>query len=104
MDKNNVLFLSYIFSKLGDEYTMDVDDIKYELNPEVTNVQFPLYIDIIQMLSDGVSYDEIFHYIDNYRNSEFDDLLEDQKTYVKNRVKKDLYHRISKTKGEDNNE
>ena len=101
MDKKNALFLSYIFSKQGDEYMMDAEDIKYELNPEVTDVQVPLYIDIIRMLGEGASYDEIFDYIDNYSNFEFEELLEDQKTYVKTRIKKDLNSRINRLKKED---
>ncbi len=101
MDSKNALFLSYIFSKLGDEYTMDADDIKYELNPEVTDVQVPLYIDLVRMLGDGCSYEELYDYIDNYKSSEYDDLLEDQKTYVKTRMRKDLNNRIKKIEGED---
>lgn len=104
MDKNNALFLSYIFSKMGDDYMMDKDDIVYELNPEVTDVQIPLYISVIRMLGEGASYQEVYDYIDNYKSLEFDDLLEDQKTYVKTRIRKDLNSRINKLKGEDNNE
>lgn len=104
MDKNNALFLSYIFSKMGDDYMMDKDDIVYELNPEVTDVQVPLYISVIRMLGEGASYQEVYDYIDNYKSLEFDDLLEDQKTYVKTRIRKDLNSRINKLKGEDNNE
>ena len=102
MDKNNALFLSYIFSKMGDDYMMDKDDIVYELNPEVTDVQVPLYISVIRMLGEGASYQEVYDYIDNYKSLEFDDLLEDQKTYVKTRIRKDLNSRINKLKGEDN--
>ena len=100
MDKN-MLFLSYIFSKAGDDYMMDVDDIKYSLNPDVTDAQIPLYINIIRMLGEGASYSEIYEYIDNYNSHEFDDLLEDQKTYIKTRIRKDLNMRINKIKKED---
>ena len=102
MDNNySALFLSYMFSKLGDEYTMDADDIKYELNPEVTEVQVPLYLDVIRLLGNGASYEEVYDYIDNYKTIEYDDLLEDQKTYVKTRMRKDLNSRIKKIEGED---
>lgn len=102
MDKKNILLLSSIFSK-SDEYDLSVDDIKYQLNQNVTDCEFILYIEIIKMLANGVSYAEIFNYIDKFSSLEYEKLLEDEKGYVKSKVKKDLNKRImiDKLKGED---
>ena len=101
MNKNNALFVSYLFSKLGNDYTMSSDDIKYTLNESVTDCALIMYKKIIGMLANNKSYSDICNYIDNFSNDEFEDLLDDQKTYVKVKVKSDLDNRINKLKGED---
>lgn len=102
MDKRNILFLSSIFSK-SEEYNLSLDDIKYQLNQNVTDCEFILYIEIIKMLANGARYDEIFDYIDKFSSLEYEKLLEDEKGYVKSKIRKDLNKRImiDKLKGED---
>ena len=103
MNKKNVLLLASLFSMSSDGYELDMDDIKYQLDQNVTDCEFILYIEIIKMLADGVSYDEIFDYIDKFSSLEYEELLEDQKGYVKSKIKRDLNKRImiEKLKGED---
>lgn len=102
MHKKNILLMASMFSK-SDEYDLSLDDIKYQLNQNVTDCEFILYIEIIKMLAEGARYDEIFDYIDKFSSLEYEKLLEDEKGYVKNKVRKDLNRRINiqKLKGED---
>lgn len=88
---------SILFSKSDSrEYTSE--DIKNMLNSEVSFVGRDLYRKVIVALSTGKSYNEIIHMIDNYDGLEYENLLEDQKSYVKAKVKKDLYNRELKLK------
>lgn len=105
IDKKNVFMYSILLSREYNPETITSEDIKNMLNEEVSVCQITLYKDIIKMLSDGKSYIEIFDYIDAYENIEYENLLEDQKSYIKTRVKRDLLKRKkSLKKGEDINE
>ena len=88
---------SLLFSKSNKcEYTSE--DIKNILNPEVSFVGRDLYRKVIAALSIGKSYNEIIYMIDNYDGIEYENLLEDQKSYIKTKIKKDLYNRELKLK------
>ena len=81
---------------LSREYNMEnitAEDIKNMLNPDVSDCQIELYLEIIKMLSSGVGYEEIFEFIDLYSSEDYENLLEDQKTYIKTLARKDLLKR-----------
>lgn len=89
-DKSAAMY-SYLLSK-GNELDDDVtsEDLKYMLDMNVTSCQIDLYLKVIEMLSEGKSYEKIYKYIDSYKSYEYEELLEDQRTYVKSKIKRDL--------------
>lgn len=69
------------------------EDIKNMFNSDVCECLNILYIEVIKLLANGTSYEEIYDFIDNYDLSDKESLLEDQKGFVKSKVKKDLNKR-----------
>lgn len=97
----NILTFSSLLSRGYEPEEIDAEDIKNMLNGEVSDCQITLYLKIIQMLSEGFSYEEIFSFIDSYTSIEYENLLEDQKTYIKRKARSDLQKRkMSLEKGE----
>lgn len=88
---------SMLFSK-NENYEYTSEDIKNMLNSDVSFVGRDLYKKVIVALSTGKSYDEILNMIDNYDGLEYENLLEDQKSYIKTKVKNDLNSRKLKLK------
>lgn len=83
---------SILFSK-SDKCEYTSEDIKNMLNPEVSFVGRDLYRKVIVALSMGKSYNEIVYMIDNYDGLEYENLLDDQKSYIKTKIKRDLHNR-----------
>lgn len=83
---------SILFSK-SDKCEYTSEDIKNMLNPEVSFVGRNLYRKVIVALSMGKSYNEIVYMIDNYDGLEYENLLDDQKSYIKTKIKRDLHNR-----------
>jgi len=104
MIRGDSKLLSNLISR-GSIDSITSEDLKYMLNMEVTTCQADLYLEVIRLISEGKSYDEIFEFIDSYNSYEYDRLLEDEKTYVKVKVKKDLKSRKNiEERGENNYE
>lgn len=100
-----VMMHSFLLSRGYEGYEYTDEDIMNMSNPSVSNCQINLYINVIRMLSDGKSYDEVCEFISNYTGDDYEHLEEKQKVYIKDRIRKDLINRkISLRKGEDNNE
>lgn len=103
MVKNDALLLSFML-RMGEVEEMTVEDIKNTVNKEVSDCQIELYLKVINLIGKNTPYDKIMEFIDSYKEDEFDDLLEDQKTYIKAKAKSDLNKRRKKLEGEDINE
>ena len=84
------------------DYTSE--DIKNMLNEDVSNAQIDLCKKVITLLGQGVSYKKINDFIDSYKFDEDDNLLEDQKTYIKVKTTKDINKRKINLERGDNNE
>lgn len=89
---NSLIAYSLLFSK-SDSCDYNSQDIKNMLNAEVSFVGRDLYKKVIMAIASGKSYDEILNIIDNYSDIEYENLLEDQKSYIKTKVKNDLNNR-----------
>ncbi|MBQ6282280.1 MAG: hypothetical protein IJK66_01935 [Bacilli bacterium] len=100
MDSNSALLLSYML-RLGEDEEMTAEDIKNAVNKEVSDCQVALCLNVVKLLGKDTPYDVIFDYIDKYTDEDFDELLEDQKSYIKTRIKRDLNTRKRKLEGED---
>ncbi len=95
------LMHSILLSKSYDDENYDILDIINFNNTLVCNCQINLYLELIQMLANGISYEEILEYINKYSSFDFDNLKEDEKIYVKRRARKDIISRKINLEGED---
>lgn len=95
------LMHSILLSKSYDEDNYDIIDIINFNNIDVCNCQINLYLKVIEMLSKGISYDEILEFITNYSSDEFNKLKENEKVYIKCRTRKDVINRKNNLEGED---
>ena len=95
MDIKDLLIISMLLST-NSSYKFDMNDVKYHIDENVGSCELTLYLEIIRMISEGASYDEIFDYIDKFSSIEYEELLEDQKSYVKTKVKSVLNQRIER--------
>ncbi len=100
MNRDNALLLSFML-RMGKYEEMTAEDIKNAVNKEVNDCQVNLYLRVVKLLGKKVPYDKIIEFIDNYTDEDFDDLLLDQKTYIKTKIKRDLNTRRKKLEGED---
>ena len=95
---------SFLLTRGYEKHYYTDEDIINMSNPSVSECQINLYIKVIKMLAEAKSYDEIYEFIDAYTGEDYDKLEENQKTYIKSRLRKDLVNRKNSLKGEDNNE
>lgn len=93
---NTFMLYSALLRRFKNSDKITPEDIKNMINGEVNNAAIELYKNVINWISEGKSIGEIYYLIDKYNVMEFDTLLEDQKTYIKTRIKKDLKIRNDK--------
>ena len=98
----SALIYTYLICK---EYGYDDDDLEDIIkmqDPNICSSITDLYIQVIKLLSEGKSYEEIYDFVDNYKNEKTENLSEEDKAYIKTKVKKDLDIRKKNIeKGED---
>jgi len=91
---DNSLLFSLLFSlNSGEEHEVTWQDLRYFHTPKVNKCQIKLYSLIIEYLSNGMGYDEIYSLIDNIDIEEYNCLDDEAKYYVKTRIKKDVKSR-----------
>ena len=91
---NNSLFFSMLFSMSNsDENELTWEDLRYMHSPVVSDCQIKMYLLVIRCLSSGMSYEEVFEFIDNLDIEEYKKLTDEEKIYVKTKIKKDLHTR-----------
>ena len=79
------------------------EDAEYFADQNVADCQINLYVKVIEMLNNGVSYDEILNYINELDFETYKNLNNEQKSYMKKKLIKDVNaRRINerKNKGE----
>ena len=96
-----VMLHSFLLCRGYEGYEYTYEDIINMSNPEVGSCQIDLYLKVINLLSNGKSYEEINEFITNYTGKDYELLEDEQKKYVKKRIKKDLNIRKTSLKGED---
>ena len=92
---------SFLLTRGYEGHQYDDEDIINMSNPSVSECQVNLYIKVIKLLAENKSYDEIYEFIDTYTGEDYEKLEENQKTYIKSRIRKDLVNRKISLKGED---
>ena len=101
MEKNNDAILLSRMLRLDEEIPMTSEDIKYVINEDVNYCWANLTRAVAILLAKQTPYDKILEFIDNYSEDAFDDLLLDQKSYIKSMTRRDLQIRRKKLEGED---
>lgn len=92
--ENNPLMLSLLVSQnKSNDHDVTLIDLKYKHCPRVSECQVKLYTMVINMLSEGKSYEEIISAIDKIDIAEYNRLNDNEQSYVKMRVKRDVYSR-----------
>jgi len=106
LEKNPLALSLLISQNKCDEHEITYEDLRYKHSPRVSECQVKLYRLVISLLGEGKSYDEIISIIDNIDIEEFKKLKDNEKDYVKSRVKRDVDSRKNnnKIKGANNNE
>ncbi len=100
--RNKSLLYSIVLS-MSDykDYTPTIEDIRFSREQGVSECQLAMYMKVIEQISNGKTYEEIFDYIENIDINEFRMLNQEQQTYVKKKVKRDMItRRENERKGE----
>ena len=93
-DNNNPLLFSLLVSmNKKEEHEITLEDLRYIYSPKVSRCQIRIYTLVIEALSNGMSYEEIHKMIDKIDFEEYKSLGEDEKRYIRMRVKRDVNSR-----------
>ena len=100
MKKGNDLLLFSLMFSMNEVEDHDITwlDLRYSHVAKVSKCLQKIYSMVIELLSKGMSYEQIYSFIDNVDISEFKEIDNDAKNYVKTRVKKDLISRENNEK------
>ena len=101
MDRNNDAILLSRMLRLDENIPMTSEDIKYVINEDVNCSWARLTKKVAELLAKQTPYEKILKFIDDYTDDGFEDLLLDQKSYIKTMTKRDLRIRRKKLEGED---
>ena len=104
INKSNSRTYAYLLSR-GHEFDKETsaEDIVSTLGIDASMVE--LYKKVIQMISNGMSYNEIFMFIDAYDKFVDEELTDEEKERIKRKVKNVINVRKNiDEKGEDKNE
>lgn len=97
-----VMMHSMLLSRGYEDMEYTEEDIYNMSNPNVSSCQIDLYIKVINLISEGKTYEEVCNFVSNYTGEDYELLEEKQKIYIKDRLRKDLINRkMSLRKGED---
>ena len=92
-EKSSLLFSILLSMNNGEDHEVTLEDLRYMYSPVVSDCQIKMYLLVIRCLSSGMSYEEIYEFIDNIDIDEYKKLNDEEKIYVKTKIKKDLHTR-----------
>lgn len=72
------------------EHEITPEDAEHFADQNVTVHQTKLYLKVIEMLNNGISYDEILKYINELDLTTYKNLNNEQKNYMKRKLIKDV--------------
>lgn len=72
------------------EHDITPEDVEHFSDQNVASSQTKLYIKVIEMLNNGVSYDEILEYINKLDLTTYKNLNIEQQNYMKRKLVKDV--------------
>ena len=96
-DGNNSLLYSLLLSKESmQNYEMTLEDERYLLNQNVSECKVKVYMLVISLLSQGLTYDEIINYINEIDIEEYKNLNDEEQDYIQRVFRKDFNSRKRK--------
>ena len=96
-DGNNSLLYSLLLSKESmQNYEMTLEDERYLLNQNVSECKVKVYMLVISLLSQGLTYDEIINYINEIDIEEYKKLNDEEQDYIQRVFRKDFNSRKRK--------
>ena len=92
-EKNSLLYSLLLSMKDLNNHEVTAEDLKYMHDTLVNDCQIKLYMQVVEWLSQGKSFDEIFILLDNIELEEYKKLGSEKQTYLQKRLRKDINSR-----------
>lgn len=93
-NENNSLLYSLLLSMNDlNDHEVTSEDLKYMQDAIVNDCQIKLYIQVIEWISQGKTFDEIFILLDNIELEEYKKLANEKQNYLQKRLRKDINSR-----------
>ena len=92
-EKNSLLYSLLLIMNDLNNHEVTAEDLKYMHDTLVNDCQIKLYMQVVEWLSQGKSFDEIFILLDNIELEEYKKLGSEKQTYLQKRLRKDINSR-----------
>ena len=92
-EKNSLLYSLLLSMNDLNNHEVTAEDLKYMHDILVNDCQIKLYMQVVEWLSQGKSFDEIFILLDNIELEEYKKLGSEKQTYLQKRLRKDINSR-----------
>ena len=92
-EKNSLLYSLLLSMNDLNNHEVTTEDLKYMHDTLVNECQIKLYMQVVEWLSQGKSFDEIFILLDNIELEEYKKLGSEKQTYLQKRLRKDINSR-----------
>lgn len=102
-ENNSLLYALLLSMEHYADYSVTPEDLRYMHDKKVNDCQIMLYVKVIEWLSLGKTYEEIYDLLDNITLEEYKSLDNEKQIYIQRKLRKDLNSRKNK-EGERNYE
>ena len=92
-EKNSLLYSLLLSMNDLNNHEVTAEDLKYMHDTLVNDCQIKLYMQVVEWLSQGKSFDEIFILLDNIELEEYKKLGSEKQAYLQKRLRKDINSR-----------
>lgn len=92
-EKNSLLYSLLLSMNDLNDHEVTAEDLKYMHDTLVNDCQIKLYMQVVEWLSQGKSFDEIFILLDNIELEEYKKLGSEKQNYLQKRLRKDINSR-----------
>lgn len=92
-EKNSLLYSLLISMNDLNNHEITSEDLKYMHDKLVNDCQIKLYMQVVEWLSQGKTFDEIFILLDNIELEEYKKLGSEKQSYLQRRLRKDINSR-----------
>ena len=92
-EKKSLLYSLLLSMNDLNNHEVTAEDLKYMHDTLVNDCQIKLYMQVVEWLSQGKSFDEIFILLDNIELEEYKKLGSEKQTYLQKRLRKDINSR-----------